>query len=70
MDSYSGWTDYPAFSFSINQEVDVTESYIPEFSVSVFLAELGGSLGLWLGVGVVQLLNIGFGLLKSIKLCT
>ena len=34
MDSYSGWTDYPAFSFSINQEVDVTESYIPEFSVS------------------------------------
>lgn len=66
MDSYSGWTDNPAFSFSINQEVDVTESYIPEFSVSVFLAELGGSLGLWLGVGVVQLLNIGVGLLKSI----
>ena len=42
----------------------MTESYIPEFSVSAFLAELGGSLGLWLGVGAVQLLSIGIGLLK------
>ena len=65
MDSYNGWTVHPAFSFSINQEVDVTESHIPEFSVSIFLAELGGSLGLWLGVGVVQLLSIGVGLLKD-----
>ena len=66
MDSYSGWTEYPAFSFSFNQKVDVTESHIPEFSVSIFLAELEGSLGLWLGVGVVQLISMGVGLLKSI----
>ena len=58
--------DVPAFSFSIKQQVEVTESYIPEFSVSAFLAELGGSLGLWLGVGAVQLLSIGIGLLKWI----
>ena len=64
MDSYSGWADYPGLSFSINQEVDVTESHIPKFSVSKFLAELGGSLGLWLGVGVVQLLSMGVSLLK------
>ena len=29
----------------------------PEFSVSTFFANFGGSLGLWLGVGAVQLLE-------------
>ena len=45
------------FSFTLNQKVSVTESYIPEFSLSAFFASLGGSLGLWLGVGAVQLLS-------------
>ena len=54
------------FSFMINQQVEVTESYIPEFSVTTFLAGLGGSLGLWLGVGAVQLLNLGVALLYRI----
>ena len=54
------------FSFMINQQVEVTESYIPEFSISMFLAGLGGSVGLWLGVGVVQLLNLGVALLFRI----
>ena len=50
----------------INQQVEVTESYIPEFSVTTFLAGLGGSLGLWLGVGAVQLLNLGVAFLNRI----
>ena len=51
------------FVFSLKQEVEVTESYIPEFSISTFLAGLGGSLGLWLGVGAVQLIGVGVGIL-------
>ena len=50
---------YSVLSFTLNQVVMVTESYIPQFSLSNFLAELGGSLGLWLGVGAVQLLISG-----------
>ena len=61
VDSFS--VDYPAFAFSLKQEVEVTESYIPEFSISTFLAGLGGSLGLWLGVGAVQLIGVGVGIL-------
>ena len=53
----------PKFTFSLKQEVEVTEFYIPEFSVSTFLAGLGGSLGLWLGVGAVQLIGVGVGIL-------
>lgn len=40
---------------TIDQTVDITEHYYPEFSISNFLSSVGGSLGLWLGVGVVQI---------------
>ena len=46
---------YPTFSFTIEQEVKITESFLPEFSITSFFADLGGALGLWLGVGAVQL---------------
>ena len=35
----------------------MTESYFPEFSLASFFAEMGGSLGFWLGVGTMQLLQ-------------
>ena len=41
----------------IDQKVATTESYIPHFSLATFFADLGGSLGLWLGMGVVQILG-------------
>ena len=66
MDHYKIDHTGTGFYLSINQEVEVTEHYIPEFSVSTFLAGLGGSLGLWLGVGAVQLLSMGVGLLNWI----
>ena len=51
---------------TMNQEVTITESFIPEFSISTFFADLGGSLGLWLGVGAVQLLSSGLGLATEV----
>ena len=65
--SKKGDKTYSQFDLSINQEVTITRSYIPEFSVSTFIADLGGSLGLWLGVGAVQLLSSGLGLLTWIR---
>ena len=44
--------------FTLNQEIIMTESFIPKFSLSSFFAELGGSLGLWLGVGALQLVSL------------
>ena len=45
----------------------MTESYIPEFSFSTFIADLGGSLGLWLGVGAVQIMSSGVALVNWIQ---
>ena len=55
------------FALYFNPEVTVTESYIPEFSFSAFIADLGGSLGLWLGVGAVQIISSGLAFVNWIK---
>ena len=44
-------------TFVFHRDVTITESYIPDFSYAGFLAEVGGTLGLWLGVGAVQLIE-------------
>ena len=59
--------DYSAFSFTLNQDIYIEESFIPPFSVATFFADLGGSLGLWLGVGASQLLTSGVTLLKWVR---
>ena len=52
---------------TLNQNVIITEAYIPEFSVSSFFASLGGALGLWLGVGAVQLCGSGISLAAWVR---
>ncbi len=42
---------------NIDPLVEITESYFPDFSLSGFLADCGGSLGLWMGLGAVQLIS-------------
>ena len=54
-------------SFYFNEETTITESYIPGFSLATYFADLGGSLGLWLGVGAVQLLGYGLSLISLSK---
>ena len=47
--------DYSAFDLTLDHEVTVTESFYPAFSPLSFITMMGGALGLWLGVGAVQL---------------
>ena len=58
-----GDKNYSSFSLMYDQKVTITESYIPAFSISIFFVSLVESLGLWLGVGAVQLINSGIGVL-------
>ena len=43
---------------SIDQNVVITESFYPSFSPLSFLTMMGGALGLWLGMGVLQVLHV------------
>ena len=49
-----------------SDKVMVTYNYYPEFSLVEALASLGGSLGLWLGLGVLQLLQLLLATLVSL----
>ena len=46
------------FDFTFNQKVLTREFYFPDFSLTRFFSELGGALGLWLGIGAVQMMNV------------
>ena len=45
------------FDMTFDQTVTITESFYPSPSFTRLFAELGGSLGLWLGGGIVQILS-------------
>ena len=46
--------EWTTFHLQFEDTVDITEYYYPNFSVPDFLSNIGGSMGLWLGVGVMQ----------------
>ena len=44
--------------FTFDQSVTLYDSDFPGFDWVAFFTDLGGSLGLWLGVGVAQVVEI------------
>lgn len=59
--------NHTTFDLTFYQRVSITESFYPSLSVTELLTSLGGALGLWLGVGVVQLLDLGIKAAQFIK---
>merc|ERR1712222_78711 len=47
----------PGFGLQFQQTVEVTSTKMMTPTLSSFLSEVGGSLGLWLGLGVLQVLQ-------------
>ena len=48
--------------------VIVTESFYPPASIPTFMAEIGGILGLWLGVGTLQIFVQALEYFNSVRL--
>ena len=46
-----------SIDLTINQAVTVKESFYKTLSYSELFSALGGSLGLWLGVGIMQIIE-------------
>ena len=59
--SYLGDTlrnkNYSEIVLTLSETVLVTSTSYPEFRLGVALAEVGGAMGLWLGLGVLQILE-------------
>ena len=50
-------TNLTVFDFTFDQTVTITEAFYPKFNLQGFLSNTGGAVGLWLGLGMVQLVQ-------------
>ena len=51
-------TDLPHLVIDLNPVVEVTRHVIPKYGLDLFLLDLGGCSGLWLGISVTQALEV------------
>ena len=49
-----------------DETVTITESFYPPPSIPNFMAEIGGILGLWLGIGALQLFLHAYELIEFV----
>ena len=55
------------FDVTLDQVVTITKSRYPKMSIAKFFSDLGGSLGLWLGVGIIQICLLLVNLVSKLK---
>ena len=51
------YSNLTVFDFTLDQTVTITEAFYPNFNLQEFLSKTGGAIGLWLGLGMVQLVQ-------------
>ena len=57
------------FDISFNPNIHVLTHWPIKFTFASFLSEVGGSMGFWLGVGVLQMAQIGLRRISSFLSC-
>ena len=53
--------------FSIDDTVEFTEYRYADLNFPNLCAEIGGALGLWLGLGIIQLIQEGLGIVRRLQ---
>ena len=59
--------NFSMLTLSFDDTVEITEYKYASLNFTKLCAEIGGALGLWLGLGMIQLFQEGLGLAKRIQ---
>ena len=54
-------------TLSFDDTVEIMEYKFASLNFTKLCAEIGGALGLWLGLGIIQLFQEGLGLMKKLQ---
>ena len=57
LDEKSGGLHGSTIDITFSEKVSIVITNFPKFNLALFLSSCGGSMGLWLGVGVVQIME-------------
>ena len=60
--------NYTTFDLTFEQKIIITESFYPSFSFTNLFSNLGGAMGLWLGVSVVQIFSYSVTVASALKI--
>ena len=60
----SGFLNFSLIKLTLQDEVIITKSFFAPLSVSELFSSLGGVIGLWLGIGMLQIVDHGIILAK------
>ena len=60
----SGFLNFSLIKLTLQDEVSITKSFYAPLSVSDLFSSLGGVIGLWLGIGILQIVDHGIILAK------
>ena len=62
------WEGYPTnFIIGFDQVVSITEAFYPPLSFSKILTDIGGTLGFWLGIGLMQICSNLVNFMKHVQ---
>ena len=65
--SEGAWT-HGLLQLKFDDTIEITEYKYARLNFTKLCAEIGGSLGLWLGLGIIQLFQEGLGLVRRVQL--